>query len=274
MHILSNYHVKIPNITFYLGSMNERRCAYCNKEGNLTREHIWPKCIIKRMPELEAKYLKSQEKFFSSELIISDVCAECNNVKLSVLDAYLCQLYDKYFGVFTEAYEEIVFEYDYELLLRSLLKITYNSSRTINRTENYFNQFKEFILAGGKEYENIIIKLDLIKPSVINGGKVYPKSARCGTIDIDFESENLILRVVSINSYCFFIIIHKEVFLKDEHIDEYWEVFNRIPGTIIHPYKDNVEVKSIGSNTSDIHSVFIKNTHEAFEEYINKKNNR
>lgn len=252
-----------------------KQCAYCGKVGSLTREHIWPKGIIQRMPELEARYLDSIEKFVQSELIISDVCADCNNKKLSVLDGYLCQLYDTYFGTFIEGEEEIVFKYDYELLLRSLLKITYNSSRTKSRDNNYFSSFREFILNGGKSYENIIIKLDFVRPYILDGEKIYPKSARCGTIETNCNADYLALRVVSINSYYFYIIIYKNEILDDAHINEYKEVFNRIPGIIIHPYKDTITIKSVSDrDTHNIHIDFIEKTKSPFSEYINKKANK
>ncbi|WP_222537017.1 hypothetical protein [Pedobacter polysacchareus] len=49
------------------------------------------------MPELNARYIGSQNKFIGAELVMADVCAECNNKKLSPLDAYFCSLFDQYF---------------------------------------------------------------------------------------------------------------------------------------------------------------------------------
>lgn len=249
-----------------------KKCSYCNKEKKLTKEHIWPKCIINRMPELEAKYLDSQKMFTSSELVIRDVCADCNNKKLSALDSYFCQLFDKYFKLYVENENEFTFEYEYELLLRTLLKITYNSSRTAQKNENDFSKYAEFILEGGKNYENIVIKLDIVLPSIINNVTVYPKSARCGLIDVGINSDDFLLRMVSINSFYFYILVSKNDFIKDTSVDEFQKIFNRIPGTIIHPYRESITIKTFsGLNTYDIHIDFIERSQNGFDKYIDKK---
>jgi hypothetical protein len=251
-----------------------KKCSYCDKEKKLTKEHIWPKCIINKMPELEAKYLDSHKIFTASDLVISDVCADCNNKKLSVLDSYLCKLFDKYFNLYIENEKEFIFEYDYELLLRTLLKITYNSSRTVKRTENDFSKFAGFILEGGKSYENIVIKLDIVLPSVIDGVALYPKSARCGFLDVGLTSDNFLLRMVSINSFYFYVLISKNEVIPDSSVDEFQKIFNRIPGTIIHPYQENITIRKFsGLNTYDLHIDFMEKTQNHFEKYIDKKNN-
>ncbi len=249
-----------------------KMCSYCNKKKKLTKEHIWPKCIINRMPELEAKYLDSQKIFTSSELVISDVCADCNNGKLSILDSYLCQLFDKYFNLYIEKEKELTFEYDYELLLRTLLKITYNSSRTVTKKQNYFSRYADFILEGGKNYENIVVKLDLVLPSIINDAKVYPKSARCGIINVGIASDNIILRAVSINSFYFYLVMSKAEFIKEANIDEFQEIFNRIPGVIVHPYRKDITIsKFSGLDTYDTHIDFVQHSQDSFQKYIDKK---
>ncbi len=226
------------------------------------------------MPELEAKYLDGQKLFTPSELVIGDVCAECNNKKLSVLDSYICNLFDKYFNLYVESQNELIFEYDYELLLRSLLKITYNSSRTVKKHENDFLKYAGFILEGGKKYESIVIKLDIVLPSIIDNVTVYPKSARCGLIDVGLNSDNFILRMVSINSYYFYLFISKNELMSQTSVDEFQNIFNRVPGTIIHPYQDNITMsKFSGLNTYDTHINFIEKTKNYFETYIGKKNN-
>lgn len=249
-------------------------CSYCNKQGKLTKEHIWPKCLINRMPELEANYLDSIKKFVSSDLVVSDVCAECNNTKLSVLDSYLCKLYDSYFNTYRETKQVFIFEYDYELLLRCLLKITYNSSRTIQKNENYFIKFRNFILNGGEVFENIVIKLDIITPSIIDGVNVYPKSARCGPIDVGFKTDNFILRMISINSFYFYILILKKEFIEGNSLSECQEILSRVPGTIVHPYRrDTLLNKFSDANTYSVHIDFVLKSENDFNNYVDKKNN-
>lgn len=252
----------------------KRKCAYCNKERKLTKEHIWPKCIVNRMPDSDLKFLNSKKIVTGSDLVISDVCSDCNNNLLSLLDSYLCSLFDKYFVNFIEEKIPFNFEYKYELLLRSLLKITFNSSRTVTRTDSDFEKFKNFILYGNEIHENLIIKLDIVTATLMNGEKYYPKSARCGTVDINEKSDKYILRVISINSFYFYIIIAREEYITGELAEkEYWDVFNNIPGTIIHPYREKILVNQFSTeDTYSIHSDHLTTNNEYYEKYLNKNN--
>ena len=235
-----------------------KKCSYCGKESKLTKEHIWPKCIIKRAPELNMKYLDSQNKVFTRELLIADVCSECNNTKLSHLDSYICFLYDQYFRNFREKKESFEFAYNYDLLIRSLLKITYNSSRTNTKNNNFFEKFKEYILYGGKTREDIVIKLDIVTPSLINGQILYPKSARCGTLDIGLQSDNFIVRMIAVNSYYFSILFSKENEISNSQTPELKRFLERIPGTIINPYDDISIINNFSNaDTISVHSNFV-----------------
>jgi hypothetical protein len=252
-----------------------RKCAYCNLDKKLTKEHIWPKCIITRMPELSLKFLDSKKIVTGSELVISDVCAECNNKYLSPLDSYLCSLYDKYFINYFEEKTPFIFEYNYDLLLRTILKITFNSSRTVSRLDNEFEKFRNYILYGGENREDVIIKLDIVTPTLINGERIYPKSARCGKIKIEAENNNFILRMISINSFYFYVILSKDVYITEEVAEkEYWQIFNSIPGTIIHPNREKILVDQFSTeDTYSIHHDHLTSNNEYYEEYL-KKNNR
>jgi hypothetical protein len=230
-----------------------RKCAYCQSEETLTREHIWPKCMLNRMPELNLKYIGSRNLLAPTELVISDVCAECNNKKLSVLDNYLCLLYDQSLKTFREDHTPFKFEYDYDHLLRVLLKLTYNSSRTMQRENNQFEKYREMILEGGVR-EDVIVKLDIVTPSIIDGEKIYPKSARIGSLQIPEGSSKFILRAVSVNSFYFYIILSKEFEVKPGDKDELVRVFHSIPGTVIHPHQKEILVDSFsGHNTESSH---------------------
>lgn len=200
------------------------------------------------------KYLDSHKKVLSSEMVISDVCADCNNNKLSYLDVYLCQLYDKDFKNFREEKKAFIYEYDYELLLRTLLKITYNSSRIKSRENNFFSKYRNYILYGGDVREEIVLKLDIVTPSILNGKKIYPKSARCATIDVGLESDNFIVRLISLNSYYFYLLISKEDQIEINLVSELQEFIQRIPGSIINPYTKSTEIYNFSNeDTTSIH---------------------
>jgi hypothetical protein len=113
-----------------------RSCAYCNEKSDLTLEHILPHFIETR--EAERGHGKSitniktqgQEKPVQSEPTIGDVCRTCNNGFLAELDGYGAELYDKFFKSIPRPGEKIRFAYDFDQLLRWLLKLAYNTGRS------------------------------------------------------------------------------------------------------------------------------------------------
>jgi hypothetical protein len=109
-------------------------CAYCGTDAALTREHLWPASLHKRLMDvMEEKHnvfwLRKIKKEISSEPTIRDVCGRCNNIVLSVLDGYMCQLFDRSFVHIPKRHERVEFEYDYHRLKRWLLKMCFNSAR-------------------------------------------------------------------------------------------------------------------------------------------------
>lgn len=249
-----------------------RVCAYCDNQGSMTREHIWPKCIIKRMPDLTARYAGSQKKYIGGELVIADVCAVCNNFKLSALDAHLCLLFDRYFHHFHESANDFEFEYDYDMLMRCLLKITYNSSRTVMKENNPFAKYRKTILDGGIKREDIVIKLDIILPSVEQGIQLNPHSARCAAIDMGRELQHFIVRCVALNSFYFYIVLSKNEDLPTSAREELAFVINNLPGVIVHPYRSKIVVDEIsGKNTRDMHEDFIHSTQGSYEAFRKKR---
>ena len=99
-----------------------KECAYCGKRAKHTREHIWPSGIIDRVPTYQLRYSEPADRVVPSDLVIADVCAECNNGPLAELDAYGCELHDRYFHRCSSHGDTVLFHYDYALLGRWLLK--------------------------------------------------------------------------------------------------------------------------------------------------------
>jgi hypothetical protein len=74
-------------------------------------------------------WLAKIKKEIPSEPTVRDVCASCNNVTLSALDGYICELFDRSFVNILNRHERVEFEYDHHRLKRWLLKICFNSAR-------------------------------------------------------------------------------------------------------------------------------------------------
>src|SRR5277367_1688101 len=111
-----------------------RTCAYCGSDRSLTREHLWPDGLHRRLAEMAVEdnvgfWVAKIGKEIQSEPTVRDVCAACNNGDLSKLVTYICKLFDTHFIHLLERYEKVMFEFDYHLLKRWLLKICFNSAR-------------------------------------------------------------------------------------------------------------------------------------------------
>lgn len=196
-----------------------KTCAYCGKSGvKFTREHIIPSCLLKRTPEYIATYSEKAKKVFAGDLMISDVCVSCNNGELSLLDQYIGELYDQYFHIFLDKGDLIKFRYDWQLLGRWLLKISYNSARSSNQQVSVLKKFSPAILGKDLRPIDMAVFLDIVEPSVRrkksiggeNHSRQYPEMIRCGRVQIPgLKPKTYILRMVAINSFYFYLVIPK-----------------------------------------------------------------
>lgn len=186
-----------------------KACAYCLSEGNLTKEHIWPRTLIQKYNAL-ITYNPKKHDFYVGEPTVKDVCAICNNKYLSKLDSYLSCLYDASFAKILAPGDDVLFSYNYDLLLRALLKISYNSSRAFR--EKYdtkvLSDFSKYILHGGHS-DKVIIHLQIVTASkMMNAdtgeflGNLSPIYLRCGFVPYNGTlSNHFLVRFIAINSF-------------------------------------------------------------------------
>jgi hypothetical protein len=107
-------------------------CCYCEVGTDLTNEHLFPECILQKTPSgqsISIARTPDGDKAISSAIQTKDVCAHCNNVALSALDTYVCRLHDQFFQKIVHRGNRVDFRFDFDLLLRWLLKTSYNASR-------------------------------------------------------------------------------------------------------------------------------------------------
>lgn len=142
-----------------------RTCAYCGAGTELTKEHVFPDCFQKTFEPITPTKTPTGERAILSALEIRDVCAPCNNGPLSRLDAYLCELNDMYFSKIVHAGDRIRLRYDFDLLLRMLLKIGYNVARARKWPAGHWQDATQYILGNAPCPAGFHIYLQLMIPT-------------------------------------------------------------------------------------------------------------
>jgi hypothetical protein len=230
-----------------------KSCSYCASFEKLTKEHIWPKSLIKRNPDF-LTYNKTTNSFYKGEAVIKDVCAECNNDILSRLDDYLATLYDSHFANIVTAGSEAELAYDYNMLLRVLLKISFNSARSSGseKSVKLHQKFITYILKGTHR-SDVMLRLQIVTDSTefsLDGElrkTVKPEVLRCADIGYDGVLANrFMIRLIAINSFWFYLIIpHKKE--KPHKLKEFMEGFiawRLQPGVLIPPDSSRLDISA------------------------------
>lgn len=236
-------------------------CAYCSsKDVKMTREHLWPASLHKRYAEgskleddeyTENFYIrKVPDKMLAVEIQIKDVCEQCNNGVLSMLDSYICSLWDKYFSTMRLFGEEFCFEYDFDLLSRWLFKMNFNSARIHNSDDiDFLKKTRNYIIGKQKRPDKYALFVRIYSPTNLtkhfDGKELQEKRAKLGsdvlgprlnrvsTFHLKTRYRKAFLkRAVSLHSFCFFqILLPKKVSFK------YWRIVledfqRRVPETV------------------------------------------
>lgn len=122
-------------------------CAYCGNNRKGTKEHIISKGILDLFPECFMTYDYERNEVYPSDPIIKDVCADCNNNKISYIDSYAKEMVKKYFTVNYQKDDNLIFEYNYTLIQKMCLKYAFNDLRSRKKDTNFFDlDIKRFIL--------------------------------------------------------------------------------------------------------------------------------
>ncbi|SAF46868.1 hypothetical protein [Enterobacter kobei] len=210
-------------------------CAYCKSTSDLTNEHIFPSAIIKSF-DIELLSINDKSDYhFKSDPVIGDVCAKCNNGPLSQLDAHFVTSFKDQMIKPLNPGDEITFEYDYDLLLRELLKISYNSARASNGGYNAratLEKYTPYILNGNKKFNGVLLSLLIVtsanRINLETGEPVEPLEPyllRSTSIDgLNLNTNNYITRMVAFNSFWFFLLIPKSS-VPSKIKSEFWKEF-------------------------------------------------
>ncbi|HGT7960317.1 TPA: hypothetical protein ACM5MA_004871, partial [Escherichia coli] len=161
--------------------------------------------------------------------------------------------------------------YEYDLLLRELLKISYNSARASNGGYNaraILEKYIPFIITGNKNknVDSIILSLLIVTSAdMVNleTGKheepLEPYLLRSASIDgLNLNPNNYIVRMVAFNSFWFFLLIPKRP-VTSKVKKEFWDEFkrkNHLHGVLLK--RNNTSIKITKDKTTYLHPDLIE----------------
>ncbi len=182
-------------------------CIYCDKEKKLTKEHVFPDFIEKKSESRGLYYSASAEKYVPNAPVVKDVCKECNNIKLSKLDSYASELYEKYFKY--EISSTTTIKIDRDKLIRWLLKVLFNAQRSFKGPHRIFIPYKEYMLDAKAPPREIFLFGGVMKGSMHLGSYVEAKDIRVSDVripELKLGIQHSLCHVVTIRSYSFLLL--------------------------------------------------------------------
>lgn len=197
-------------------------------------------------------------------MVIGDVCATCNNGVLSKLDQHFITSFKNQMITPLKPGDEVTFNYDYNLLLRELLKISYNSARASKHgysSRAILEKYTPFITHGEKKPDGIIITLLIVtSANRINletgeyEAPMEPYLLRSGSVDgLNLSTNNYIVRMVAFNSFWFFLLIPKRP-VNAKVKKQFWDEFkkkNHLHGVLLK--NNNNSIKITKDKTTYLH---------------------
>lgn len=115
-------------------------CAYCGKEAKGTKEHIISSGILDLFPECFATIDGERNIIHTADPMVKDVCAECNNHRISYIDSYAKQFIETYFLKSYEKDEKLLINYDYCKIQKVFLKYAFNDLRSRKKDFSFFTR--------------------------------------------------------------------------------------------------------------------------------------
>jgi len=247
------------------------RCAYCGREGPSTREHIFPGFLYQLNPGIRFGFNRAAREFHNWKAAVRDVCETCNNESLSRLDSYAKAFYRvNECGRFFDQDSVVTIEYDYHLLLRWLLKISYNAARAYGDDASSHHRFIPYILRDKKrpgtrrvELCIEIVRDHLIEPSERRSMPAQMKTWRSLPPDMLRIGKAMMLgggraetlgRFFAMKAYFFYIVFLPKKADSTERravIDRFLETNDRI--TRLKPDKNRVRVSVSRRDALDVY---------------------
>jgi hypothetical protein len=195
-----------------------RACAFCGDKNNLSREHIFPNGVIRRFEHEMISYGDKSDRMFKADLVVKDVCKHCNNGALSKLDSCFVKFYEDFIRTPLLPGSTAEFNFDYNLLLRELLKISFNSARASAdgfKAIKALKKYVPYILGKVHAAPDIMLRLQIVTSSQklntetnkFEGMMEAELLRSCKIVYRGPQHSLYIIRLVALNSFWFYLII-------------------------------------------------------------------
>jgi len=186
-----------------------KSCAYCSSDEAPTREHIIPKYLYSFMKDCggdQSGFSFKTNGLVKSEAVIKDVCSKCNSGFLSYLDEEFKNILEKNnLLVCMHTENEVLFKYNYDFLLRWILKVLYNSYRSNYGEKGIYKKYISYMVKGGSIKDSkIYILTELI--NIKDGGDIENQFAMY-IFDEHIINKYLTMASMRVGSICFYIPI-------------------------------------------------------------------
>lgn len=219
-----------------------------------------------------------------------DVCATCNSGPLSELDAYAQSFTEKnrFHRTFELKRPTLLIIYDYEVLLRWLLKVSYNAMRAADRDATAVSKCTGFILGSEPLTFHPEIFVEVIRNLPIADDKRHklPESMkdsksltthrfRVGTFGFPRSEAISVCRLVVINAFYFYIMLFPAT-VPAEEVNEILLEFRRgLRYTFrLRPNRRSVNVKVSKNTIGDVYREQFLRELPAWKEYFSKIDKR
>lgn len=243
-------------------------CAYCFKNETVTREHIFPAGVISKYKSLIATNDKV-DFGFRGDLTIKDVCARCNNGPLSQLDTYFVETFVQYMAEPILPGNSIDFRFDYHLLKRFLLKVSYNSARASisgKLDAEAMKHYISYILGEAPIAKDVMMRLQIYtsakkvnKYTGVQDGFMEARLLRSAKVPYEGNYSNAYtIRLVVFNSFWFllFVPIKPISRIKKERFIKGFDKWKLNSGVLMSPHKQTVHIPA--NQTTYIHPEILK----------------
>lgn len=200
-------------------------CAYCDVDGEVTKEHVLPQWLCDATNTYTAQVVRYSAglRWDPNSLTVKDVCRICNNGILSQLDEYARSCWDQHFSRIVQVGDAPKSAaIDLAKLTRWLAKVSYNIARAKAHSADVdiLRDLAQYILDKGPPRRRIAVYHGTLIPSAVpdhvrprllnpNIQTVAPEAIRLSIVDDPrlLGSTIATARIIGLHSSIFFLVV-------------------------------------------------------------------